>query len=106
MSLRKFFRYACAMPLLLLMFSAVSPAADPKPGSQDPAQSPSAPTPPLAPPAPPSKIDPGIQKQPDTVPNPKAVVPPPVVDQNMVVDPEKPRAGNNPPKPGTPSQPK
>ena len=86
--------------MLTLMPVAVS-AADQVPGSKDPAQPPPSHNPQLAPPAPPSKIDPGIQKQPDMVPNPKAIVPPPVVDPNMVVDPEKPRPGDGVPAPKT-----
>ncbi|MCE3223714.1 MAG: hypothetical protein K0S58_1894 [Nitrospira sp.] len=74
-------------------------AADPAPGSKSPAQPPASQTPQLAPPAPPSKIDPGIQKQPDITGSPEAVVPPPVVDPNMVVDPEKPRPGDTRPSP-------
>jgi len=105
MATRKSYRCACVM-VLFLGFPALSLAEDQSPGSKNPGQSPNAPAPPLAPPAPPSKIDPGIQKQPDTVPNPKAVVPPPVVDQNMVVDPEKSRAGANPSNPETPTKPK
>ena len=105
MAIPKFYRCAYAM-VLFLGFPALSLAEDQSLGSRNPGQSPAAPPPPLAPPAPPSKIDPGIQKQPDTVPNPKAVVPPPVLDQNMVVDPEKSRAGTNPSNPEAPTKPK
>jgi hypothetical protein len=105
MAIPKF--YSCAFALVVFLgVQAVSLAEDQSPGSKTPGQPPNAPAPPVAPPAPPSKIDPGIQKQPDTVPNPKAVVPPPVVDQNMVVNPEKSRAGANPSNPEAPTKPK
>jgi len=91
--------YILAMVLLSMPVAVL--AADQVPGSKDPTEPPFSHNPPLAPPVPPSKIDPGIQKQPDTVPNPKAIVPPPVVDPNMVVDPEKPRPGDNVPAPKT-----
>lgn len=78
-------------------------AADQAP--QDPGRPPSSQAPALPPPVPPSKIDPGIQKQPDTLGSPEAVVPPPVVDPNMVIDPEKPRAGNATPPSKKPEKP-
>ena len=52
---------------------------------------------------PPSKIDPGIEQRPPTIPDPRAAVPPPNVDPNLSVDPEsappakkakKPRGGD------------
>ncbi|KXK07504.1 MAG: hypothetical protein UZ03_NOB001000257, partial [Nitrospira sp. OLB3] len=60
-------------------------AAEPNPTPPQPASQAS------LPPAPPPKLDPGILKQPDHLPppNPEAVVPPPVVDPEMAVDPEK-----------------
>ncbi|MEP7152614.1 MAG: hypothetical protein ABI856_12965 [Nitrospira sp.] len=64
---------------------------------------------PPQPPAPPSKIDPGIQKQPDTVPNSKAIVTPPVVDPHMAIDPEKktnPSEATPPPNSGGSPSPK
>ncbi len=96
--------------IILLASSAPALAADPAPGSKNPGQPPASQPPQLPPPAPPSKIDPGIQKQPDTVPdsNSKAIVQPPVVDPNMAVDPEKPRPGATPipPKPDASPAPK
>ena len=83
-------------------------AADSEPGPIQPGQPPHSQTPQLPPPAPPSKIDPGIHKQPDTVPNPDAIVTPPVVDPHMAIDPEKPRPGATmpTPAPGGPPAPK
>ena len=107
MASRTCYPFPCALLLLLSVIPTMSSAADQLPGSKDPAQPPGGQQPPLSPPAPPSKIDPGIQKQPDTVPNPKAIVPPPVVDENMVVNPEKPRPGDraNPANPEAPAKP-
>jgi hypothetical protein len=87
---------------------AILAAADSGQQSTQPEQPPPASqNPELAPPAPPSKIDPGILKQPDNLPppDPEAVVPPPVVDPKMAIDPETtPRTGDTPPPP-PPNQP-
>jgi hypothetical protein len=59
----------------------------------------------MMPAPPPSTIDPGIQKLPETVPDPKAAIPPPNVDPDMVIDPEKPREPDDAPakeRPATP----
>lgn len=47
---------------------------------------------------PPPSLDPGIVKQPETVPHPDAVIVPPVVDPGMAVNPEQPQ-GTNPNRP-------
>lgn len=49
-------------------------------------------------PPPPSR-DPGIVKQPETIPHPDSVVVPPVVDPGMAVNPEQPQGAkpNQPP---------
>ncbi len=88
-----------------LLLVAVAPAllcADPGPPSVEsgPAQAPPAQQ--VPPSVPPSRIDPGIQKAPETVPNPKSIVPPPVVDPKMAIDPERP-GGPAHPKPQPPS---
>ena len=85
--------------LLICSSSDFARAADPAPGSKAPAPPLGSQSPKLAPPPPPSKIDPGIQKQPETLGSPEAVVPPPVVDPHMAVDPEKPRSGSAMPPP-------
>jgi hypothetical protein len=80
----------------LILFASAGPghSADRHPAPQaDP--SPNAPrdTPdvrPKTPPDfPPSSMDPGIVKQPETVPRPDAVVVPPVVDPGMAINPER-----------------
>lgn len=104
---------ARALSLLAVVLLLTSPlkalAADPGPRPMEPNQPPHAQPPQPLPPAPPSKIDPGIQKQPDTVPNQKAIVTPPVVDPHMAIDPEKktsPSEATPPPMPGGSPSPK
>ncbi len=95
-----------SMTLLLAVVAPVTLFADPGPLSAESghASPPSAQQP--TPPAPPSRIDPGIQKTPDTVPNPKSIVPPPVLDPKMAIDPERPDGGPTHPKPpSTPDKP-
>ena len=93
--------------VLMLASAGVVLAADvlPPSGSQSETR-PGEPVPPSNPPAPPpSTIDPGIQKTPETVPDPKSAVSPPRVDPEMVIDPEKPRKSDDVPsmnRPGTP----
>lgn len=77
-------------------------------GPEIPPTTPSVPVPQFTPPppAPPSQIDPGILKQPEhlPLPNPEAVVRPPVVDPHMAIDPEKPNR-DSPSRPApTPSR--
>lgn len=60
---------------------------------------------------PPSRIDPGIERRPQTIPNPRSSITPPNVDPKMAIDPEtappamektKPGGSNVPPrKPST-----
>jgi hypothetical protein len=61
---------------------------------------------------PPSRIDPGIERRPQTVPNPRSAVVPPKVDPNMAIDPEtappateKTNAGSSAAPPSKPSPP-
>lgn len=61
----------------------VPPRSDARPGDQ------TAPPTVPAPDPPPSNIDPGMVKVPETVPAPKSAVPPPKIDQEMVIDPEE-----------------
>lgn len=77
---------------------------DPGTGTVEPDQPPRSQSPESPPPTPPSRIDPGIHKQPDMPPDPKAIVTPPVVDPHMAIDPETPRgdAPTPPPPSGNP----
>lgn len=89
--------------LLALLESPVGFSADVIPRAaatapEDPSQS-------GAPAIPPSNIDPGIERRPSAVPDPRSAVPPPNVDPEMSVNPEtappakeaiKPRKGEEP----------
>ena len=84
----------------------IPPAPLPEKGSgPPPATAPENPSQSAAPAIPPSKIDPGIERRPSAVPDPRSAVPPPNVDPNMSVNPEtappakeaiKPRKGEEP----------
>lgn len=99
--------------LLALLESPVGFAADvipraplPEKGSGPPAATaPEDPSQSGAPAIPPSNIDPGIERRPSAVPDPRSAVPPPNVDPEMSVNPEtappakeaiKPRKGEEP----------
>jgi len=58
---------------------------------------------------PPSRLDPGIERRPQTIPDPRSTVTPPIVDPKMAIDPEtsppvteKPRPSSPVDPPGTP----
>src|SRR5918998_985752 len=82
--------------LLLILESSAGFAADvipPAPvldkgSGSPPATTPEHPSQSGAPAIPPSKIDPGIERRPSAVPDPRSAVPPPNVDPNMSVNPE------------------
>jgi hypothetical protein len=99
--------------LIVLLESPVGFAADvippaplPEKGSgPPPATAPENPSQSGAPAIPPSKLDPGIERRPLAVPDPRSAVPPPNVDPEMSVNPEtappakdaiKPRQGEEP----------
>lgn len=59
---------------------------------------------------PPSRIDPGIERRPQTVPHPRSAITPPIVDPKMAIDPEtappateKTRPGGSQKPPSNPS---
>ena len=89
--------------LLALLVLAVwlSPAwsADvtPAPSVPEHPQTPSTP--------PPSHIDPGIERRPQTVPDPHSAVVPPKVDPKMAIDPEKAPPASEKTKPSGPHEP-
>ena len=100
--------------LLALLESPVGFAADVIPPAQlpekgagpPPATTPEDPSQSGAPAIPPSKMDPGIERRPSGIPDPRSAVPPPNVDPKMSVNPEtappakdalKPRRGEKPP---------
>lgn len=49
---------------------------------------------------PPSRIDPGIERRPQTIPDPRSAVTPPNVDPKMAIDPETTPPAKEKPKPG------
>jgi CBS domain-containing protein len=66
---------------------------------------------PQGPTPPPSRIDPGIERRPQTIPDPRSAVTPPNVDPKMTIDPEtappatektKPDGSNDPPSKPSP----
>ena len=98
---------ALILTAVLVLWGAQTFAADVMPPSNPPSQPERGESPPptIAPAPPPSSIDPGIQKTPETVPDPKSAVPPPNIDPEMVIDPEKPRGTDDAPTQGKPNTP-
>lgn len=95
------------LAMVLVLWGVQTFAADVVPPSDPPSErgpgEPPAPN--IAPAPPPSSIDPGIQKTPETIPDPKSAVPPPNIDQEMVIDPEKRRESADAPANGRPAPP-
>jgi len=54
---------------------------------------------------PPSNIDPGIERRPQTVPDPRSAIAPPNVDPKMAIDPETVPPGRDKTKPNIPNEP-
>ena len=79
------------LTMALLGFFRHSASADDKTQTDSPStmggQSGQPQQPGLMPSLPPPKIDPGIQRYPETTPNPESVVPPPQVDPDMAINP-------------------
>ena len=74
-------------PLILTFGLSVAWSADVTPVLPAPLESrPDNPQGPTAPP--PSRIDPGIERRPQTIPDPRSAVIPPIVDPKMAIDPE------------------
>ena len=53
---------------------------------------------------PPSRIDPGIERRPQTIPDPRSAVVPPKVDPKMAIDPEKALPAPKKTQPGGPNE--
>jgi hypothetical protein len=92
-------------PLFLAVWLSPALSADVTPAPSAPGEVlPEQPQTPSTPP--PSHIDPGIERRPQTVPDPRSSVVPPKVDPNMVIDPEKaPPASENTKPSGSPELP-
>ena len=74
-------------PLIIAFWLSVAWSADVTPMPPPPLESrPNNPQGPTAPP--PSRIDPGIERRPQTIPDPRSAVTPPIVDPKMAIDPE------------------
>jgi Na+-transporting methylmalonyl-CoA/oxaloacetate decarboxylase gamma subunit len=98
------------VPLIIAVWLSAAWSADVSPIPSPPVEShPDHPEAPSTPP--PSRIDPGIERRPQTIPDPRSAVIPPKVDPKMAIDPEtappatektKPGGSNEPPsKPST-----
>ncbi|THI87063.1 MAG: CBS domain-containing protein [Nitrospira sp. CG24A] len=74
-------------PLIIAFGLSVAWSADVTPEPPRPLESrPDNPQGPTVPP--PSRIDPGIERRPQTIPDPRSSVTPPIVDPKMAIDPE------------------
>ena len=54
---------------------------------------------------PPSRIDPGIERRPKTIPDPRSAISPPNVDPKMAIDPETAPPATEKTKPGGSNEP-
>lgn len=73
-------------PLIISFGLSVAWSADVTPSPPPLGSRPENPQGPTAPP--PSRIDPGIERRPQTIPDPRSAVTPPIVDPKMAIDPE------------------
>jgi hypothetical protein len=73
-------------PLIIAFGLSVAWSADVTPAPPPLGSRPENPQGPTAPP--PSRIDPGIERRPQTIPDPRSAVTPPIVDPKMAIDPE------------------
>ena len=73
-------------PLIIAVGLSVAWSADVTPAPPPLGSRPENPQGPTAPP--PSRIDPGIERRPQTIPDPRSAVTPPIVDPKMAIDPE------------------
>jgi len=73
-------------PMIVAFGLSVAWSADVIPAPPPLGSRPENPQGPTAPP--PSRIDPGIERRPQTIPDPRSAVTPPIVDPKMAIDPE------------------
>jgi hypothetical protein len=91
-------------PLIIASWLSVAWSADVTPAPPPPSGSrPENPQGPTAPP--PSRIDPGIERRPQTIPDPRSAVTPPNVDPKMAIDPETAPPAMEKLKPGVSKEP-
>lgn len=75
-------------PLIIAVWLSPAWSADIIPAPSKPNETlPEQPQAPSTPP--PSRVDPGIERRPQTIPDPRSAVIPPKVDPKMSIDPEK-----------------
>ncbi len=82
-------------PLIVAVWLSAAWSADVTPVPSVPPERPQAPGTP-----PPSRIDPGIERRPQTIPDPRSAVVPPKVDPKMAIDPETAPPATEKMKPG------
>src|SRR6185503_9431337 len=101
--------YFFLVPIIIALWLSAALSADITPPTPSPPleSRPDMPQTPSTPP--PSRIDPGIERRPQTIPDPRSTVTPPVVDPKMAIDPEtsppmtkKSKPGNSVEPPGKP----
>ena len=91
-------------PSIIAVWLSVAWSADVTPVPSPPAESrPDHPQGPSTPP--PSRIDPGIERRPKTIPDPRSAVTPPNVDPKMTIDPETAPPATEKTKPGGSNEP-
>ena len=91
-------------PLIIACSLSIAWSADVTPAPLPPLVSrPENPQGPTAPP--PSRIDPGIERRPQTIPDPRSAVTPPIVDPKMAIDPETAPPAMEKLKPGSSKEP-
>ena len=82
----------------------IPPAPREKGAGPPPATAPENPSQSGTPAIPPSKIDPGIERRPSAIPDPRSAVPPPNVDPKMSVNPETAPPAKDAIKPRSPEE--
>ena len=91
-------------PLIMAIWISPAWSADVTPAPSVPSEvRPEHPQTPSTPP--PSRIDPGIERRPQTIPDPRSAVVPPKVDPKMAIDPEKALSAPEKTQPGGSNEP-
>jgi len=91
-------------PLIIAIWLSPAWSADVTPAPSKPGETlPEQPQAPSTPP--PSRIDPGIERRPQTIPDPRSAVVPPKVDPKMAIDPETAPPALEKMKPGDSTEP-
>lgn len=92
------------VPLITAVWLSAAWSADVTPAPSVPSEVlPERPQAPSTPP--PSRIDPGIERRPQTIPDPRSAIIPPKVDPKMAIDPETAPPAMEKMKPGGSTEP-